>query len=176
MSSGTLWLQSFSRQSVFNRESREGEGFRSWRLISARGTLTYGWEFQPFAIFDDGSNAPPKRVTRTWSGPGLSIMSQTYLIHGGYDLRDRFRKTILSGYSTIHYVHAKWWLLFLMSVIPPALWPFAVRRWRRQRRKTEGCCESCGYNLTANASGICPECGAACKAASPAGVSPAAGD
>jgi hypothetical protein len=37
-------------------------------------------------------------------------------------------------------------------------------------------CASCGYNLTGNASGVCPECGAACKAANPAGVSPAAGD
>ena len=26
-------------------------------------------------------------------------------------------------------------------------------------RMKEGCCPTCGYNLTGNASGICPECG-----------------
>lgn len=31
-----------------------------------------------------------------------------------------------------------------------------VRRWRRKRR---GLCEHCGYNLTGNESGVCPECG-----------------
>lgn len=30
-----------------------------------------------------------------------------------------------------------------------------VRRWRRRRK---GCCVKCGYNLTGNVSGVCPEC------------------
>jgi len=52
--------------------------------------------------------------------------------------------------------------------------------------QTDTFCEGCGYNLHTQAVvrearlGIlicrCPECGAACKAADPAGVSPAAGD
>jgi len=33
-----------------------------------------------------------------------------------------------------------------------------LRRWRRRRR---GCCIACGYNLTGNVSGVCPECGEA---------------
>ncbi len=31
-----------------------------------------------------------------------------------------------------------------------------VRRWRRRRR---GLCIRCGYDLTANSTGVCPECG-----------------
>ena len=31
-----------------------------------------------------------------------------------------------------------------------------MRRWRRRRR---GVCAGCGYNLTGNESGVCPECG-----------------
>ena len=31
--------------------------------------------------------------------------------------------------------------------------------WRRDRRKPEGCCQECGYDLTRNESGVCPECG-----------------
>ena len=30
---------------------------------------------------------------------------------------------------------------------------------RRRRRRKRGECEECGYNLTGNVSGICPECG-----------------
>ncbi|UCE61531.1 MAG: hypothetical protein JSU63_07230 [Phycisphaerales bacterium] len=29
---------------------------------------------------------------------------------------------------------------------------------RRRRRRRKGLCESCGYNLTGNESGVCPEC------------------
>jgi hypothetical protein len=33
--------------------------------------------------------------------------------------------------------------------------------WYRDRRIPSGHCEQCGYNLTGNVSGICPECGTA---------------
>lgn len=32
---------------------------------------------------------------------------------------------------------------------------------RREARRREGTCLHCGYNLTGNLSGVCPECGAA---------------
>ena len=35
-----------------------------------------------------------------------------------------------------------------------------VRRWRRRRK---GWCLSCGYDLTGNVSGVCPECGTEVK-------------
>lgn len=41
--------------------------------------------------------------------------------------------------------------LTVLRLVPPWL-----RRWVRRRR---GCCLKCGYSLTGNASGICPECG-----------------
>ena len=30
---------------------------------------------------------------------------------------------------------------------------------RRHRRRKKGLCINCGYNLTGNVSGVCPECG-----------------
>jgi hypothetical protein len=57
-------------------------------------------------------------------------------------------------------VRAPLWLLFAVSLCYPIL-AFVrgpVRRWRRRRR---GLCVKCGYNLTGNVSGVCPECGTA---------------
>ncbi len=50
------------------------------------------------------------------------------------------------------------WVLLIMILAYPvgAFIRGPVRRWRRRRR---GECLRCGYNLTGNLSGICPECG-----------------
>jgi len=51
------------------------------------------------------------------------------------------------------------WLPFLGAAVPTAI------LWHRDRRTVEpGCCQRCGYNLTGNTSGICPECGEPCDA------------
>ncbi len=39
----------------------------------------------------------------------------------------------------------------------PCRWLFRYRRSRARRQRH--CCESCGYSLIGNASGVCPECG-----------------
>jgi hypothetical protein len=41
---------------------------------------------------------------------------------------------------------------------------------RDRRRRPPGHCQSCGYNLTGNTSGICPECGVATGSGSAAAV------
>ncbi len=47
------------------------------------------------------------------------------------------------------------WLPFLLTAIP------TVILWRRDRRIPPGHCQRCGYDLTGNVSGRCPECGSA---------------
>jgi hypothetical protein len=48
------------------------------------------------------------------------------------------------------------WTPFLLVAIPTAiLW------WRDRRRFRQGHCQHCGYDLTGNVSGVCPECGTA---------------
>ncbi|MHC4066868.1 MAG: hypothetical protein ACYSUI_20520 [Planctomycetota bacterium] len=42
-----------------------------------------------------------------------------------------------------------------------ALWATLFRRWCRRSRYAPGFCQGCGYDLTGNVSGVCPECGVA---------------
>ena len=55
------------------------------------------------------------------------------------------------------------WLFALMTAVLPLRW-LAVRL-RQRARNRDGHCASCGYNLTGNVTGICPECGAAVREA-----------
>jgi hypothetical protein len=60
------------------------------------------------------------------------------------------------GYDVVTIVVPDWFVVMMLAAFP------AVRLWRcyRKRAREEGYrCSACGYNLTANASGVCPECG-----------------
>lgn len=51
------------------------------------------------------------------------------------------------------------WLPSWPVALPLIVW-FAVMAERRSYRRRTGCCLHCGYNLTGNVTGRCPECGA----------------
>jgi hypothetical protein len=54
-------------------------------------------------------------------------------------------------------VEFPWWCPALIFAIAPIL---AIRRgYRRFKRDAANCCQNCGYDLTGNVSGVCPECG-----------------
>jgi hypothetical protein len=53
------------------------------------------------------------------------------------------------------------WAIFLISALPPAVW---IYLFHRRKRQILGLCVKCGYLLTGNISGVCPECGAQIKA------------
>jgi len=57
------------------------------------------------------------------------------------------------------------WIPFLLVAIPTVfIW------WRDRRRIPPGHCQKCGYNLTGNISGVCPECGAEARSGQSSGV------
>ncbi len=50
------------------------------------------------------------------------------------------------------------WTPFLLFMVP-GMAALLLGPYRRHRRRKKGLCLKCGYNLTGNVSGICPECG-----------------
>ena len=50
-----------------------------------------------------------------------------------------------------------WWMILLFAIYPTIA--FIRGPYRRYRRRKKGLCLKCGYNLTGNVSGVCPECG-----------------
>ena len=76
----------------------------------------------------------------------------------------RFDATTFDGVvdSAFEFAFPLWSVVIITAALPGIR---VIGLIRRRRRNHSGFCTSCGYNLTLNSSGVCPECGAACKAA-----------
>ena len=60
-----------------------------------------------------------------------------------------------------HEVLVPHWMVGLAAALPGLLWGLSfIPYLERKRRIREGLCAACGYDLTGNLSGVCPECGA----------------
>lgn len=105
-----------------------------------RGTLhLHHWQYE-------APSTPPS--SRRWKQLGFSFLTQPY-----------------TGRKPPH----SFWKLEIPLWCPMALFvPYPaiafirgpLRRWRRRRK---GLCLACGYDLTGNMSGVCPECGTQIK-------------
>ena len=69
-------------------------------------------------------------------------------------------------YSTMTGLIDIWRALLLLSVPTTVSWCVHLRQ---RRRPAPGHCQNCGYNLTGNVSGRCPECGSTISPAQPRG-------
>jgi hypothetical protein len=82
----------------------------------------------------------------------------TYVGYSG-STSDRLRMFVLECPLPWHSVKSWWigvpfgWVLIFMTIPTAFLW------YLDRRRFPAGCCQKCGYDLTGNQSGRCPECG-----------------
>jgi hypothetical protein len=58
-------------------------------------------------------------------------------------------------------MHVRYWLPIILSAVYPTVVVLKLRRESAHRRRRLGLCVACGYNLTGNVTGACPECGCA---------------
>lgn len=63
------------------------------------------------------------------------------------------------GWTNTYLVAPFWLLMLLFASYPIAAFFWGIPRRRRARRLRKGLCLRCGYDLTGNISGVCPECG-----------------
>ena len=144
-----LWVDGYYYASLFSHESTES----STGVLSERGILSIGldrtigwaakepgWSFGRLNKLLDTAALPSEFYHSYALGFGLNWgktpHSDTYLTYG------------------VCFPH---WILTLIFAVLPAIW---FVQWRKRRRLASiGNCPSCGYDLTANTTGVCPECG-----------------
>jgi len=99
------------------------------------------------------------------SGSGLLMLASDVVATSGYDgdmfslARSRYFDGPGSASVVQYFVACPFWFLACIFSVLPATW--VVLRRARSRRIARRLCPTCGYNLTGNVSGVCPECGAA---------------
>jgi hypothetical protein len=107
-----------------------------------------------------------------WDAPRATIMAQYVALTGkdsccgtGLHYDDLFissafpppAQTIQIKNVSFRLIRAPFWPILLLTSVFPA---FFVRTLAHKRfRKVRGFCADCGYSLTGNTSGVCPECG-----------------
>ena len=141
---------------------RPGRSDRMIYVVSDRGSLA--------CISMRGDNEPELRPRRagleshgvdevrstleSWGGPSAfvgGLPGGDWSIQGGGFIVRHIRRWKAVA------IFVPFWFVVVCGSAAPACWLLSQRRKRRRLRL--GLCPRCGYDLTANASGVCPECG-----------------
>ena len=109
----------------------------TWRELPE---LSSGWQWETDEPYDPSGPAF-LRDRRSWGGFGF----------------DRHEGMAADGPYEEYWVSAPLWVFVLTFALPPAI--RLRRRYRERNARRRGLCVACGYDLTGNASGVCPECG-----------------
>ncbi len=96
-------------------------------------------------------DAAEARPDASW---GIHITRNTGRLLPGWGWRPHAWYDSLAGGGTEFFIWIPLWLPFVICALPSCLlW------WLDRRRTRAGFCVECGYDLTGNVSGRCPECG-----------------
>ena len=152
-----LWARSLWRYERFGYNS----GFQTHDLRSLDGTLcvsVFTVDPDPFGEHTRELSWDSVRVSAGWPRwaalgfRSVSFRRSSYSI-GGIGDTPQYHHYIM-------YLGIPYWILFTITALLPLRHLYIVRtRWQREKRQKRGLCETCGYNLTGNVSGVCPECG-----------------
>jgi len=144
---GVMWIGNLSAVTWWQQPNKPTTARLDCAIRARKARCSYGvfWEERPSGVDElvQGVEVLGFSYNKfsSWTGPQFSIPA----IPKCYD-----------GYV----VYAPLWFLFAMFATCPtiAFIRGPLRRWRRKRKSL---CVKCGYDLTGNESGVCPECGTA---------------
>ena len=145
-----LWIRCRWWQETLAHVSLDGTSEIRWQIESANG------EFSIVRMTGD-------RKMFFGDTPGWSFIRDDMVIRRGqYIMRVSGSGQYSFFISYAGQIHSKgvalpYWIIILLTAIAPGFWLRAEIS--RRRRMRTGLCQSCGYNLTGNTSGVCPECG-----------------
>jgi hypothetical protein len=155
-----LWVRSYSRSDLITCEEPGESPFVIHAVWAARGRVCVIEDIR--GMRDEGidSDAPPVVPTRRrWSWDVRTPEAVEPYPGGPSSLLNRagFFKEF-GGAHGVRWVFPLWALL-----VPPLTLPLVrlIALWMHRRRCGAGRCTACGYDLTGNVSGVCPECGTA---------------
>jgi hypothetical protein len=141
-----LELQSWRGGIVFRHEVMSATDEREWSIIAfsdgESGTRYYY----------EGPDWPVNTLIRE------TLLDRSNVLGFGMD-REQDPNNHRGLFQDRLDVEFPYWSVVVLTSAPCAVW--LARRLRHQRRRAAHCCISCGYNLTGNTSGVCPECGIA---------------
>ena len=126
--------------------------YRSWVAGGWRWVRGQDWQvnsYDPFLI--------PQQTGTLTSSPFLTIHSSHHEFLGFRIGTNDLTKATPRQFHMMRLVTIPYWFLALVLIALPAIWSISTIRTRH--RKKGGRCLACGYNLTGNTSGVCPECG-----------------
>ena len=137
-----------------------------WRRWNPRATPTAA------SAFEHSSRSVPTGLSATRGKyaetlGGFHVMGFGFARHqtnpeGGRALNPGAPAPATPARQAVWSVAIPYWQVAIGLALVPAAWFIRSDSRRRARRRQPRClCTNCGYNLTANASGVCPECGAA---------------
>jgi hypothetical protein len=159
-----LWVRSKmngrSDQAMFQR------GDRFWVVTSSSGQLYIetvpNWDHDAEVSLARWTRLMWIDHSRTNRRPwGCEDVQGFCLLHGGACVRLYDAQGILtdfSGPTSAWKVGAPHWFILLLVSIPLLL---LLKRFMAYLKVSPGNCTRCGYDLTGNISGVCPECGTA---------------
>jgi len=132
--------------------------YMQYRVISVRGTigLFYQWMALPPPI-------PELPYPPEWSLSMREVSDDPGDWFAFFDSPTMMNRL---GFGYVNFVPGSedlWpllilphWFLTLIFATLPAIWLF---KWNKRRKLSPNTCPACGYDLTGNESGVCPECG-----------------
>ena len=174
--SAALWVRSYfvpdEAYWTGHRVSADGYKWLDNRLISYRGQLVYRVSSQDYRPLPPGIAEQYAAEYRRRTAAGVNIhrpnLTPPFIMPaGGWWVRRGFSYSRFGGamtptiYNEQSQVTAPHWAVAAAAALLPAV--TATRWWRNRRRARPGACAGCGYDLTGNVSGVCPECGLEAK-------------
>ena len=168
-----LWLRSYRHQDALRWRTQTATNYRVYTLCSARGELSmdrsdfapypadvageYGFEFFTDRLEPGAAHTPAWRAWFEFAAGSPAAADQASRYKGGFGGGSVRNNPNSSAVSAVVFGVVPFWFVALLTALIPlrGAWR-ALRAARRRRLKL---CPNCAYNLTANTSGVCPECG-----------------